>query len=414
MTEASLCWTENDVLYVVQSIAQSRSDKSGRQASETSLFLEMRSAEIFPVAQREELALEALYFFSLADAGNSSGLQAELAGQPEFAAWAEILFAQWYKTSICFSTSGSTGIPTRHCFSIDLLLEEIISAVSRYRSRQRIISVMPAHHSYGMKYGPLLAKYLDIPLLFTTMLPSSSFFAMLRPGDLVVAFPLFWEAVLTMHGTGVAAVFPHDVAGMTATSPCPPEVLHKLITPGQRGEKPLLSAITEIYGSSETSGIGMRCDGGEWYELFSCWESIMNAEGVRQIRRVKRDGPLGQPVPLPDIADWHDARHFRPERRRDNAVQVAGVNVYPEKIAAVIRSHPLVRDCAVRLMRPEEGTRLKAFIVPAIPKAQAADAFGKSFRDWLAARLDTASRPKHITLGEKLPSTAMGKAADWE
>jgi 4-coumarate--CoA ligase (photoactive yellow protein activation family) len=325
-----------------------------------------------------------------------------------------MIFAQWDKTTICFSTSGSTGIPTRHCFSTDLLLEEIISADSRHRTRQRIISVMPIHHSYGLKYGPLLAKYLDIPLLFANMLPSSFFFAMLRPGDLVVAFPLFWEAVLTMHNSGVAAAFPPDVAGMTATSPCPPDVLRNLITPGKCGERPLLASITEIYGSSETSGIGMRCDGGEWYELFTCWESMISAEGSRQIKRWNRGGPLGQPVPMPDIAVWHDERRFRPERRKDNAVQVAGVNVYPEKIAEVIRSHPLVRDCVVRLMRPEEGTRLKAFIVPSIPKEQVADAFGKNFRDWLAAHLDTESRPKHITLGEKLPSTTMGKAADWE
>ena len=383
-------------------------------SGETSLFQEIRRAAIFPPAQRKELASEALHFFSLATVENSSDLQAELAGQPEFAHWAKILFAQWDKTTICFSTSGSTGIPTRHCFSIDLLLEEIISADSRYRSRQRIISVMPMHHSYGMKYGPLLAKYLDVSLLFAAMLPSSSFFAMLRPGDLVVAFPLFWEAVLTMHDTSIAAAFPPDVAGMTATSPCPPDVLHKLITPLRPGKKPLLTAITEIYGSSETSGIGMRCDGGEWYELFTCWESMMNADGIRQIRRVNRDGPYGQPVPLPDIAVWHDERRFRPEKRKDNAVQVAGVNVYPETIAAVIRSHPLVRDCAVRLMRPEEGTRLKAFIVPVMPVEQATESFGKDFHDWLAASLDTASRPKRLTFGDKLPVTAMGKAADWE
>jgi 4-coumarate--CoA ligase (photoactive yellow protein activation family) len=410
----SLTLTENDVLHVVQSMAQSRNDKSDRQACETSLFQEMRSAAILPPAQREELASEALHFFSLPTEGNSSGLRVELARQPEFDHWAKILFAQWDKTTICFSTSGSTGMPTRHCFPIDLLAEEIISAVARYRSRQRIISVMPVHHSFGMKYGPLLANYLNLPLCFAPMLPSLSFFAMLRPGDFVVAFPLFWEAVLTMCGTGNAVVFPPDVAGMTSTSPCPPDVLHNLITPRPGRERPLLTAITEIYGSTETSGMGMRCDGGEWYELFTCWESLIDAEGVRRIRRVNRDGPYGQPIPLPDIVVWHDARRFRPERRSDNAVQVGGVNVYPEKIAATIRSHPLVRDCAVRLMRPEEGTRLKAFIVPVMPVEQATDSFGKDFHDWLAASLDTASRPKRIFFGDKLPVTAVGKAADWE
>ena len=408
-------WTERDVLHVVQSMAQAQSGKSGRKVSETSLFLEIQRSDAFSPAQIQALACEALHFFSLAPSeGTDDGLQAELAGQPEFAAWAKSIFARWNKAAICFRSSGSTGIPTRHCFPIPLLGEEMHAAMPRFRSRRRIISVMPVHHIYGMMYGPLLAKYLEVPLLFAPPLPLSSFFAMVRPGDLVVAFPLFWNALLTMRGDDAVTLFPEDVAGLTATSPCPAEVLHSLITPSHAGTRPLLANITEIYGSTETNGIGLRRDGEAWYELFSCWKSETGAQGIRRIRRIHEDGTLGERLPLPDIAVWHDDRRFVPERRGDNAVQVGGINVYPEKVAALIRTHPLVRDCAVRLMRPEEGARLKAFIVPALPKEQAAKAFGKSFHTWLAARLETASRPKRITLGDALPTNSIGKSSDWD
>ncbi len=44
-------------------------------------------------------------------------------------------------------------------------------------------------------------------------------------------------------------------------------------------------------------------------------------------------------------------------------MQVAGINLYPERIAGIIREYPGVAEAEVRLMRPDEGDRLKAFIV---------------------------------------------------
>ena len=118
---------------------------------------------------------------------------------------------------------------------------------------------------------------------------------------------------------------------------------------------------------------------------------------------------------MPDTVQWVDATHFYPEKRKDFAVQVGGVNVYPERIAACIETHPAVEQCVVRLMQPEEGGRLKAFIVPApaVPHAEREQMFGAAFRHWLAERLETAARPKSITLGNQLPRNAMGKLTDW-
>ena len=76
----------------------------------------------------------------------------------------------------------------------------------------------------------------------------------------------------------------------------------------------------------------------------------------------------------------------------------------------VLLAHPLVEDAAVRLMRPDEGQRLKAFVVP---RPGAGAAFAQELRAWADARLAPLERPKAITLGPRLPRGALGKPADW-
>jgi acyl-coenzyme A synthetase/AMP-(fatty) acid ligase len=73
----------------------------------------------------------------------------------------------------------------------------------------------------------------------------------------------------------------------------------------------------------------------------------------------------------------------------------------------------MVADCAVRLMRPEEGSRLKAFVVPRQDLVTATRLL-RDLRRLTADRLEPAARPKSIRFGKRLPRTAAGKAADWD
>jgi 4-coumarate--CoA ligase (photoactive yellow protein activation family) len=410
--------SRDDALLVVQSLAQSIRGDSARQIGKASLFPEIDAIDEFGPAQRGKLAAMAISFFDLEREPDAARrLQGLLPGLERLGAWADALFPVWRKKSLCFHSSGSTGEPQTHCFPAPLLLDELEASAPAFLGRARIVSVMPVHHIFGMMYGPLLSKHLALPLVLALPLPLASFFDRLLPGDLVVAFPFFWQALLDMisRSEGADGIrLPDNLAGLTATSPCPPEVIRGLLHPAESGKSPSLAAMTEIYGSTETNGIGMRRNGGEWYELFSIWDAVRLQDGRRGIQRRLPDGGVAEPRAMPDLVAWSGERSFKPVRRVDNAVQVGGINVYPEKVAEVIRSHPLVRDCAVRLMRPEEGTRLKAFIVPDLPLDEAGPLFGKAFRDWLAARLETAWRPKRITLGAALPVNAMNKASDWE
>jgi 4-coumarate--CoA ligase (photoactive yellow protein activation family) len=412
--------TESDILLVVQSLAQVFRSGGARPVSEASLFLQVRSLEGFGRGQVDELALAVLTFFDLDTDGRAgAALLRELGARAKLEDWAAILHASWKGEAVRFHSSGSTGVPVGHRYTLRSLAGESAAFSPHFASRGRIVSVMPVHHIFGFMHSFWIAKWLDVPVRYAPPLPLAAFFGMLREGDVVMAFPFFWQSLLSLvrqRRGGAALRVPRDVMGVTSTGPCPPWVITGLIDPEPAGGEPVLAAVKEVYGSTETTGIGLRDGGAEWYELCANWTTATLPGGEKGIQRLWNGKPVGDPVAFPDIVAWHPAesRLFKPERRADKAVQVGGINVYPDRVAARIRSHPLVRDCAVRLMRPEEGSRLKAFIVPECPLEEAAGHFGKPFRAWLAERLDTASRPKRIRLGETLPVNAMGKSSDWD
>jgi acyl-coenzyme A synthetase/AMP-(fatty) acid ligase len=74
--------------------------------------------------------------------------------------------------------------------------------------------------------------------------------------------------------------------------------------------------------------------------------------------------------------------------------------------------HPAVADAAVRLMRPDEGRRLKAFVVPRADDSAATE-LAAQLSGWIAERLTAPERPAAWTFGARLPRQASGKPADW-
>ncbi len=114
---------------------------------------------------------------------------------------------------------------------------------------------------------------------------------------------------------------------------------------------------------------------------------------------------------MQDRVEWLTATSFRIGGRLDTAVQVGGINVFPERVRQVILAHPDVREAAVRPMAAHEGQRLKAFIVPA-PGAELS-ALREDIARWLGSRLSAPEQPKAFNFGTSLPVNETGKACDW-
>ena len=192
--------------------------------------------------------------------------------------------------------------------------------------------------------------------------------------------------------------------GVTYTAPCPDALAQSL-------EKIGLGRLTQVYGSFETAGIGTRTAAADAFRLMPFWErDAGDADDGQHLLRNVADESTGSHR-IPDRLEWLDEHRFCIVGRLDDAVQVGGTNVYPARVRQVLLDHPQVTDAQVRLMTPEEGSRLKAFGVPSAsvdPVALQADLWR-----WTESRPTSPERPKAFTVGELLHRNAMGKLSDW-
>jgi acyl-coenzyme A synthetase/AMP-(fatty) acid ligase len=166
--------------------------------------------------------------------------------------------------------------------------------------------------------------------------------------------------------------------------------------------------MTEIYGSTETSGVGVRKWPAERYRLMPHWSSTLRVDNGDALQLTSS---LGRKVSLMDAVEVDDADTFIVVGRRDSAVQVGGTNAFPSRVAALLGARPGVQSAAVRLMRATEGNRLKAFVVPEAGEDEGGLLF--ALQSWISLNLPVAERPMAIQFGAALPLTRLGKDADW-
>lgn len=317
---------------------------------------------------------------------------------------------------LTFRTSGSSGSPKRCTHALATLEQEVAALAPLVPGRRRVLSAVPSHHIYGFLFTVLLPRALaradnvavgdavdavvpveavePLEVIDVRRAGPAALASLARPGDLIVAHPGWWEAAAR-----VMPAFDADVVGVTSTAPCPDALADTLAAAGLR--------LLQVYGSSETAGVGWRDRAGIPFTLLPHWTRIDDAAGLA---RTLPDGTARR-YPLQDRLDWADGTRFLPAGRIDDAVQVGGTNVFPAYVSDVLALHPHVREAAVRLMRPDEGRRLKAFVVPE-PGADV-DALRAGLPGWIAERLTAPERPAAWTFGPRLPRQASGKPADW-
>ncbi len=323
---------------------------------------------------------------------------------------------------ITFLSSGSTGERTPVEHGRSLLVEEMRFFRSLLGTPLRVFVTVPTHHIYGYLFGALLpdlyvgihddvpdaAHIQIIPLRGPSLSrPRTAYGRSGTPapesGDLVVAFP---DALARLLQAGV--VPRPGLTVVTSTAPCPPGIASRIRAGGSR--------LVEVYGSSETSGIGFRDTDDSPYALLPYWKR----DGDTLWRSTGQETRGAAPDPgvvLPDWVEWFDDRTFLPLRRRDGAVMVGGRNVFPRTVESVIREIDGVADVAVRLDTTNDSARLKAFVVPVMAgdtDRQSYDTLESRIRSALSGRLQSAEQPAVYTFGPSLPRNSMGKPGDWD
>jgi 4-coumarate--CoA ligase (photoactive yellow protein activation family) len=324
------------------------------------------------------------------------GTEGDLLKSGRFGHWLDVV-QQALSTNrlVTFVTSGSTGEPKRCVHQLAHLKSETAALADLFSDRARIISTVPAHHIYGFLLTAMLPERLGARVLDAAATSLSELASSLRSSDLIVSFPDHWRYL----ERSLARV-PEDVMGTTSTAPCPRWLIEALITKG-------FSNMVEIYGSSETAGIGTRAWPSAAYSLLPHWRREQGEAGETILVHA-----AGHRVVPMDNLVFEDQCRFSIEGRVDHAVQVGGINVHPAAVARRLAEHPLVAEAAVRPMRPDEGNRLKAFIV-LVDRAPDEEDAHRSVSDWIESNLTTAERPKMLTFGPALPRSPLGKLADW-
>lgn len=310
----------------------------------------------------------------------------------------ETAFRRWLASprEVTFFTSGSTGAPKLCTHAEDHLRQELIGIAPLMAGCTAARVPVPLHHMYGFTFGLQLPRTLGIPILKTSPIPAVIASAM-QPGDLLVGIPFLWKRVVAgkpLNGQGITL--------LTATAPTPPEVLATLRQWGFR--------CREMFGASETGAMCWRESPEAPFTLLPHFVHESRTADPAHVRRLLPDGEL-RTYALLDTVNWIDDGHLLPTGRKDSAVQVGGRNVFPTRIADVLREHAGVADCLVRLMRQDEGDRLKAFVVP--QQGWESGTLLRELKALCRQQLRPEECPAVYTFGEDLPRTGLGKPCDW-
>jgi 4-coumarate--CoA ligase (photoactive yellow protein activation family) len=330
---------------------------------------------------------------------HESGIEDQLLAQRRWGEWLQTVEhgLRMFDSVLTFRTSGSTGVPKPCSHLLALLHQEIDHLETVFAGTERVLTAVPSHHIYGFLFAILLPTRLKCTEVIDVRRTTPQVLQqLLRSGDLLVSHPAHW-AVFARH----ADLFPSGVVGVTSGAPCAPELAETLAAAGMR-------RFVQVYGSTETGGVGWRDGSGDPYELMPFWSRDSAAEG--NLRRTVPDGST-QAYPLKDVLEWQTSRTFFIRGRLDDAVQVGGINVFPARVRQTLLDHPQVADAAVRLMNPIEGSRLKAFVVPTADASW--PALRAELERWVQSRLAAEERPRSFTAGSRLPMSDRSKLIDW-
>ena len=387
------------VTAIVQSIAQTE------LSQQNPLSFEARAPYEFASIRWEALGFDEILLKNTAQRCNamfSTSVSApaidELCG-----AFAQSVLDQWANgdRSLTFFTSGSTGKPKPCTHKESHLRQEVTSVAPIVADRTSAIVTVPMHHLYGFTFGLLLPLSLGVPIRSVPPLPTLVE-AQMRPGDIVIGIPLLLSRLVDMREWQTSSSQAgQDITLLTGTSPATFEIMHALQQQGFR--------VLEFFGSSEMGVACCRLDPAGDFELLPHLTREQGDEGDCLVRNLP-DGVV-QRYPLLDNVTWTGERSLQLGARIDKAVQVGGINVFPQHVASVLERHEGVRQCLVRLMRQDEGYRLKAFVVPE-PDCDV-PALHKALIRYAHSELGDVQRPGAYTFGAEIPRGPLGKPTDW-
>lgn len=306
------------------------------------------------------------------------------------------------ETPLTFFTSGSTGEPKRVVRTLGMLEAEALATeavLGRLAGpTARVHATVPHQHVYGLNFRLLWPLVTGRPFASTMHELWETVPAALDAGSVLVTSP----AHLTRL-SGIAPLPPSRRPALVLSAGAP------LPEPAAREAAAVFgTAVTEIFGSTETGAIAhRRREGGDppWRPLPGVVAG-RNPEGRLRVGAAHVEGRehVGS-----DLVEMAGDGGFRVLGRADRIAKVEGKRVSLPEVEAQLRRSPLVADAAVLTLE-----QLCAVVVPSAEGAArleeiGAFRFGRSLRRELSAVLEPAGLPRRWRFVNRLPDGALGK-----
>ena len=301
-------------------------------------------------------------------------------------------------------TGGSTGTPQLWSKTGINIFAEALFLTQHFAvsSRDRIVATVSPAHIYGLLYSVVLPLVSGATVAAAT--PSFPEEIIRTVADqaatLLVSVPAHYRALRSLGARaslGASLRLAFSSAGMLDRNDNTEFCRHNR------------AGIVEVYGSTETGGIGLRHQHrGE--EAFTPYPTL--AWKITNQRLHVRSPYLSPELPQDEesffctgdrVEPW-GATGFMLKGRADSITKVAGKRVDLGEIQTLIKQQPQVADCVVLALAATDGREHR---IVALVEGEAADI--EAIRKTLADRFEPYALPRAIKTVERLPMQANGK-----
>jgi 4-coumarate--CoA ligase (photoactive yellow protein activation family) len=293
-------------------------------------------------------------------------------------------------------TSGSTGEPTPHAKSLAQLLAEPAMWIEHFAlGKRRVVSAVPAHHIYGLLFG-VLAPLLGGGAMSrrTPVMPSEVLHEIAdAKAHVLVAVPPHLRALAAYQ----SEPWPLLERVFSSAAPLPEATDAALVARGVRA--------TQVLGSTETGGIGLRQSCSESWRALPSVSLETDGEGCLLVRSPWASAD-GKQVRTADRVQLSESG-FTHLGRADSVVKVGGKRVDLREIEQRLCALPGITDARVLEAGTPSPRGLELWAV--VECEQPEKLRVSELKQALSAHVESVVMPRRFRLVGALPRGASGK-----